>query len=161
MNNEELKADVIEVGVSGTFKTEHVFATSAGILGILTLNAGISEGDFQGADGSSLVIKRTSFWKSNYELRDGNSVIATAVPLGKLRRGLILNMEGEPLGLYPGGSKLRSWRIKDALDQVLCEILPRGAFKRGAYLRINAQIPLRWLVFGYCLVTKRWQEESS
>ncbi|NQS92089.1 MAG: hypothetical protein HQ574_06725 [Chloroflexi bacterium] len=161
MNNVELRADVIEVGVSGIFKTEHVFATPAGILGVLTLNVGISEGEFQGADGSTLVYKKTSFWKSNFEYFDGVSVIATAEPIGKLRRGLRLNLDGEHLGLFPGGSKLRSWTIKDPRDQILCEILPRGAFKRGAYLRIKAQFHLRWLVFGYCLVTKRWQEESG
>ena len=55
----ELKADVIEVTVSGTFKTEHIFNTQEGILGALTIKGSKGEGSFIGADEVVLDFKKT------------------------------------------------------------------------------------------------------
>ena len=157
----ELKADVIEVTVSGTFKTEHVFNTPEGVLGALTIKGSKGEGKFTGADDAVLEFKKPSVWKNQYELQEGNGTIGKAHPPKKLKRAFEVDLEGEIYHLGPGGSKMRSWILKNAQGQGICEILPRGGLKRGAFLRIGAEIPLKLLVFSYCLVVKRWQEESA
>ena len=157
----ELKADVIEITVSGTFKTEHVFNTPDGILGALTIKGSKGEGSFLGSDDAVLDFKKPSVWKSQYELQEGNITIAKAHPPKKLKRAFEIEFEGEIFNLSPGGSKMRSWTLKNSQGQAICEILPRGGLKRGAYIKIGAEIPLKLLVFSYCLVVKRWQEESA
>ena len=161
MEQVELKADVIEVTVKGTFKTEHVFLTPAGILGALTIKGSKGEGRFVGVDESVTDFKKPSIWKSNYELQEGGTTLGKAHPPKKLKRLFEIDFDGEILNLTPGGSKLRSWTLKNVQGQGICEVLPRGGLKRGAYIRIGADIPLKLLVFVYCLVTKRWQEESA
>jgi hypothetical protein len=161
MNPEEFTADVIEVTVSGTFKTEHVFNAAEGILGVLTLKASMADGQFTGADDLKLAFKKTSAWKSHYELQQNGVILGTARPPKKITRALDLFVNEVRYILKPGGSKARSWKIYDERGQVMCEIMPRGAFKRGARIRIEAEIQLSMLVFGYCLVARRWQEESA
>lgn len=157
----ELKADVIEVTVSGTFKTQHIFNTQEGILGALTLKGSKGEGSFIGADEVGLDFKKPSVWKSQYELKEGSIVIGKAHPPKKLKRAFEIDFEEEIYHLTPGGSKMRSWTLKNIQAQGICEVLPRGGLKRGAYIKIGAEIPLKLLVFVYCLVIKRWQEESA
>ena len=157
----ELKADVIEVTVSGTFRTEHVFNTPEGVLGALTIKGSKGEGKFIGADDAVLDFKKPNVWKSQYVLEEGSAVIGKAHPPKILKRAFEINFDGEVYGLTPGGSKMRSWTLKNTQGRGICEILPRGGLKRGAYLRIGAETPLRLLVFGYCLVVKRWKEESA
>jgi len=157
----ELKADVIEITVSGTFKTEHVFNTSEGVLGALTIKGSKGEGSFIGADEIVLEFKKPSVLKNQYEFHEGSSVIGKAHPPKKLKRAFEIYFEGETYHLTPGGSKMRSWTLKNIQAQGICEVLPRGGLKRGAYIKIGGEIPLKLLVFVYCLVIKRWQEESA
>lgn len=159
MNN-EIAVDAIEVVETGVFKTEHVFQSSIQVFGSLILKVGKSSGAFTGADVGILEFSKHGFWKARYELRQGSAVLGSTAPRGKLNRDLLITFEGEVYGLFQGGSKLRSWRVVKDQDRVLCEISPRGAFKRGAIIRIIAPIPFNLLVFSYCLVTKRWQEQS-
>ena len=157
----ELKADVIEITVSGIFKTEHVFNISEGVLGALTIKGSKGEGNFIGADEVVLEFKKPSVWKNEYEFQEGNLTIGKAHPPKKLKRAFEIDLEGNKFNLAPGGSKMRSWTLVNERGQQLCEVLPRGGLKRGAFIRIGAEIPLRLLVFVYCLVIKRWQEESA
>jgi hypothetical protein len=161
MDQAELKADLIEVTVSGTFKTEHVFNTQGGILGTLTVRGSKREGKFLGADESALDFKKPSIWKDRYELLEGNSTIGKAHPPKKLKRTYQIDFTGEIYQLARGGSKLRSWTLTNTRGQGICEVLPRGGLKRGAFIKIGSDIPLNLLVFVYCLVIKRWQEEST
>jgi len=161
MDQAELKADVIEITVSGTFKTEHVFNTPEGVLGALTIKGSKGEGKFIGADDAALEFKKPSVWKNQYELEDEAAVIGKAHPPKKLKRAFEIDLEGEIFQLVPGGSKTRSWTLKNSQGQGISEILPRGGLKRGAYIKIGAEIPLKLIVFTYCLVVKRWQEEAA
>jgi hypothetical protein len=161
MNDQEVRADLIEVIESGVLKTEHVFQYGGGILGVLNLKAGRTEGIFKTEDNKEYVFKKTSFWKSFYEWKDYTIVVASAKPARKFSRAFLIEFQGATYGLFPGGSKLRSWKVKNISSQALCEIYPRGAFKRGARVKISAEIPTGLLAFCYCLVTKRWQEQSS
>jgi len=161
MNEQELKADLIEIVETGAFKTEHLFQFGGGVLGVLKLKASRSEGNFKTETGEEYFFSKPSIWKSNYEWRDNTSLLGRAVPKGKLSRAFIIDFQGTAYGLLPGGSKLRSWRIVSTSGEDLCEFIPRGAFKRGARVRIGAEIQVGLLGFCYCLVTKRWQEQSS
>jgi hypothetical protein len=161
MSSGEVTADIIEVVETGVFKTDHVFQSSTQVFGSLELKAGKSSGIFTSVEGESLDFSKQGFWRARYELRQGSAVLGSAAPRRKLNRDLLISFEGVDYGLFQGGSKLRSWRIVNNQDHVLCEINPRGPFKRGAILRIFAPVPLNLLVFSYCLVTKRWQEQSS
>lgn len=157
----ELRTDVIEVTVSGSFKTEHIFNTPEGVLGGLTIKGTKGEGKFIAADESILDFKKPSVWKNSYELHEGTAVIGKAHPPKKLKRAFEIDFEGDIFALVPGGSKMRSWTLKNIRGEGICEVLPRGGLKRGAYLKIGGEIPLKLLVFVYCLVRKRWQEEAS
>jgi hypothetical protein len=162
MNNESFTADLITVIEKGFFlKTEHLFGTQSDTLGVLTLNAGKTEGTFTGQEDLSLIFEKIGFWKSHYELKQEGMVIASAVPRGGFSRVLIITCEGELFALLPGKGLSRSWILKNSQDQFLCEFKPRGTFKRGAMLRIINQIPISLLVFSYCLVSKKWQEQPA
>jgi hypothetical protein len=161
MNNEAINADWIEVSVKGTFKTEHVFVSNNQIFGKMALNAAKSEGFFLGADETQLKIRKTSFWKAQYELIQDEKVICTASPRGALKRAFDINCDDLFVELKPGGSKLRSWTLRNSQGGGLCEFLPRKSLKRGARIRIGAEIPLPLIVLCYILVIRRWQEESS
>jgi hypothetical protein len=160
MSDGEVAADVIEVIETGIFKTEHVFQSPTQVFGSLVLKAGKSSGTFTGADEGILEFLKHGFWKARYELRKGSAVLGSTAPRGKLNRDLLISFGGEDYGLFQGGKKIRSWRIIKE-DRVLCEISPRGAFKKGAILQIFSPVPFNLLLFSYCLVSKRWQEQSS
>ena len=160
MSNGVIAADVVEVVETGFLKTKHVFRTLSETFGVFTLNAGISSGSYAGNDGSSLKFNRTNFWRSHYDLQKNGAVLGSAAPRGKLSRSFLISFEEELFGLFRGG-KLKSWVIKNNLDQVLCEFRPRGVFKRGAIIMILSPLPFNLLLFSYCLVSKRWQEQSS
>jgi hypothetical protein len=161
MTDQEFIADLIEVIETGAFKSEHLFQYGGGVLGFLSLKTGRTEGVFKAESGEQYHFKKTSPWKSHYEWRDNTSLVASAMPKGKLNKAFIVEYQGNVYGLLPGGSKLRSWKIKTTSTQDICEYKPRGPFKRGAMIRIGAEIPLGLLVFCYCLVSKRWQEQYS
>lgn len=160
-SRKEISADVIEVNVSGGFKTRHDFWVAGGKLGTLQLNAGKSEGIFQGGDGSILTFKKTSFWKSSYQFEENGQITDTAKSYKAFSRALLINSGQKQYTLKPGGEKLRSWQILDGDGRAVCEIRPRGAFKRGAFFRVYAPLEIRFVVFSYCLASRRWQEESS
>jgi hypothetical protein len=88
-------------------------------------------------------------------------VIASAAPRGGLSRVVIIAFEDEFFALLPGKGMSRSWTLRNSQDQVLCEFKPRGTFKRGAMLRILNQISISLLVFSYCLVSIKWQQQSA
>lgn len=161
MNNEHFTADLIVVIEKGFFKTEHLFGTQSDVLGVLTLNAGKTEGTFTGQEDLSLIFEKISILKSHYELKQEGTVIASAVPRGGFSRVLIITFEDELFALLPGKGLSRSWILKNSQDQALCEFKPRGTFKRGVMLRIINQVSVSLLVFSYCLVRKKWQEEQS
>ncbi len=162
MSNLELvKVGSIVVSVSGTFKTEHVFNKGEAVLGTLTIKGNKGEGSFTGADDSILEIKKPSIWKSQYELLEGKNTIGNAHPPKKLKKAYEIDFKGEIFNLDPAGSKSDSWTLSDHQGSGICEVLPRGGFKRGAEINIGAEIPLKLLVFGYYLVDKRWSEDAA
>ena len=160
MINQEFKADLIEVIEKGGFKTNHTFQVTDEKLGVLELNGIKSAGVFKAENGQELVCKKTSPWKSTYELSENGTQTGFASSRKTLGQDYLIQYQGEIFGLIPGGSRLRSWRVMNPSKQEICEYLPRGGFKRGAYVKIRADIPLGLLVFCYVLVSNRWMEHS-
>jgi hypothetical protein len=156
-----VKAGLVEVSVSGTFKTEHEFNTPEGGLGSLTIKGSKGEGTFNSADDSVLEIKKPSIWKSQYELEEEQNTIGKAYPPKKLKQAFEIDFEGEFFKLDSDGSKSDSWTLSDHQGSRICEVLPRGGFKRGAQINVGVEIPLKLLVFVYYLVNKRWSEDAA
>lgn len=162
MSGEEIvNPNTVEVSVSGTFKTEHLLKTPDESLGSLVIKGGKGEGVFTGKGDIVLEFKKPSAWKSQYELLEGTATIGKAHPPKKLKQAFEIDFEGQIFNLTPGGSNSSSWTLSDHQGQGICEVLPRGGFKRGANIKIGAGIPLKLLVFVYCLVYKRWQEDAA
>ena len=161
MNNESVSTDVIAVFESGIFKTEHVFGTNTDLLGTLIMNSVKTKGTFTGTEDLSLDFEKIHFWKNQYEIKHGGMVMGSAAPRGVLSRVFILSLGEESYLLSPGKGFSRVWTLRNARGQILCEIKPRGIFKRGAMFRILYQLPITLLVFSYCLVRKRWQDQSA
>ena len=151
---------LIEVSVSGTFKTEHILNSSGDNLGSVVIKGGKGEGVFTGGENLVLMFKKPSAWKNLYELQDGEAAVGKAQPPKKLSQAFDIELEDQVYHLTPGGKKGRSWTLRDGQGSEICEILPRGGLKRGAKIQVEAQISLKLLVFVYCLVVRRWQEES-
>ena len=151
---------LIEVSVSGTLKTTHVFDNSGESLGSVVIKGGKGEGVFTGPDNLVLMFKKPSVWKNQYFLEEGKEVVGKAQPPKKLSQALDIEFEDQVYHLTPGGSKGRSWTLKDGQGHEICEVLPRGGLKRGAKIQVETQVSLKLLVFAYCLVVRRWQEES-
>ena len=162
MKLNEIKADQVITSVTGTFTTEHVFNTSAGILGVLELKPSKGKGSFQSAEGNiQYDFDNTAFLKPNYELKENGIVLASSEKRSVLGRQLLIQSQEKKFLLLPGGGKLRSWGLWDNKEQKICEVQPLGVFKRGARILIRQEISIPLLVFVYCLVLKRWQDESS
>jgi len=157
----EFRADLIEISVSGSLRTEHVFHAADGVLGVLNLNGMISKGEFRGADGSELHLEKTNFWKFEYQLSEGGEILAKANSPKAFKRALEIEYQGRSMRLEPHGSKLRSWTALDENHHPICEIKPRGAFKRGAVIHLFSPAALGLLALAYTLVSRRWQEENS
>ena len=161
ISDQEIKADQIVVIETGLLTTQHVFQFGGGILGVLNLKPGKSAGNFQGEDKQEYHFTKPNIWKPQYEWKEHKTLLGSASSKSVLSRVFLINFRDINYGLFPGGSKFRSWTLKDSSSRVLCEFIPRGAFKRGAIIRIKSEFPFGLLVFCYCLVVKRWQEQSS
>ena len=105
-----------------------------------------------------LEFKKPSAWKNNYELHEGKTTLGTAHPPKKLKKDFEIDIDGQVYHLSPG--KGRSWSLKNDQGTGICEISPRGGLKRGANLEVTNPTSIHLLVFVYCLVLRRWQEES-
>ena len=161
LERDEIRADLVVTSVSGTFTTEHLFQASAGILGVMKLRTSKSKGSFQAADGTIFEFENTAFLKPNYELKLDDEVLVRSEKRSALGRGLKVHEGGVTYVLRPGGSRMRSWGLWDEDELPVCELQPKGAFSRGAKIIIRQEVSVPLLVFVYCLVIKRWQEEST
>jgi hypothetical protein len=165
MRRETWLADRIDVTVSGVFTTHHLFQTATGVLGELTMPALRKRAVFRTAEGQELVIEQTSWWRGTYELRDDGTVLGTARPLGLFRRENVVRFANRDYRLRAAGLWGRIWHLVDdgiaAQGEILVAFHPRGAFRRGAILRIMGPVDLNLLVFAYHLVNTRWQEQSA
>jgi len=153
--------DGIEVVVSGCLTTHHDMRAATGSLGTLTLPAFAVGGIFRAADGRELVVRRTSWWRGEHELRMGGVVLGTARPRGFWRQTMSVGFGGLMYELEPVGFWSSGWRLTDGAGTALLEIRPRGVLRRGAYLTVLAPVHADLLLFAYYLVNVCWQEQTA
>jgi hypothetical protein len=153
--------DEIEVSVSGAFTTHHRVHMATGALGEFTFPTFRTSGVFRATDGRELTVRRTSLWRGQRELREGDAVLCRAWPRGFFGREIVVQFKGQEYALRPAGFWTRSWRLTDGVYRALLEIRPRGVFRRGAYLTVMVLVDADLLVFAYYLVHMRWQEEAA
>ncbi|MBN1180182.1 MAG: hypothetical protein JXD18_13305 [Anaerolineae bacterium] len=153
--------DRIQVDVSGCFTTHHRLQAGAAGLGELTLPATRREGMFHAVDGRDLTVLRTSWWRSEHELREGSTTLARARPRGFFQSQIVIQFGAGEYVLERLGFFNRGWRLLDPAGVALVEVNPQGVFKRGAFLDVLAPVEVGLLVFSYYLVYVRWQEESA
>jgi hypothetical protein len=151
----------IEVSVSGFFTTHHRLQAVMGSLGDLTLSAFGMGGVFHAADGRELVVERTSWWRGWHELQENGIVLGTARSGNFWRQSMDVGFRGARYELVPVGCLSRGWLLVDEAGSTLVAVEPRGAFRRGAYMRISERVPADLVVFIYYLVNVRWQEQSA
>lgn len=161
MRRETWLADEVEVTVSGIFTTRHVFHTATGTLGELTSPAFKPRSLFRGIDGEDLTVTRASWWRGTYELRDATAVVGTARPMGLFRRENLVQFRTSSYRLVTAGIWGRVWNLLDEAGEPVTVIRAREAFRRGAILRVMLPVDVALLVFTYCLVSARWQEQTS
>ncbi|MGD2148327.1 MAG: hypothetical protein PVH41_16665 [Anaerolineae bacterium] len=161
MSQETWLADLVEVTVSGFFTTHHVMQTAAGILAEMTMTGLGKKAVVRTVEGRELVIQRTNWWRGVYELRKDDLAVGEARPLGILRRNNAIRFGGHDFRLRAGDFWSRSWTLADDGDQTLVKICPRGAFRRGAILRILRPVDADLLALTYHQANVRWREQTA
>jgi hypothetical protein len=154
-------ADLVEVTVSGFFTTHHVMQTAEGVLAEMTMNGLGKRAVVRTAEGRELAIERTNWWRGAYELRKDDLPVGEAHPLGILRRNNAIHFGGRCFRLQAGDCWSRSWTLSDDAGQMLVKIRPRGAFRRGAILRILRLVDIDLLALTYHQVNVRWREQTA
>ncbi len=156
-----LAVNRIQVDVSGLFATHHRFLSEAGVLGELTFPAMGRQGVYRSFDGRELTVVRTSWWRGKHELREGGMTLGSSQQRGFFRFKIVIQFGGQEYALERISPWKRTWRLVGPGQMALLEISPQGVFKQGAFLDILGEIDADLLVFAYCLVYMRWQEESA
>jgi hypothetical protein len=153
--------DEVEVEVSGWFTTHHTFRTHSGSLGECKISAFSQQATFRTVDGRELLMQKTSWLGSSFELIVGGTVRGAAHRPGLLRRDITLEYDDRAYSLQPEGLLARGWFLLDAVGNQLLEIQPRGVFKQGAILTITGNVDADLVAFAYYLVHVRQQEEAA
>jgi len=154
-------ADVVEVTVSGFFTTHHVMHTAGGTLAQMTMTGMGKSAVVRTVEGRELAIERTNWWRGVYELREDDLPVGEARPLGILRRKNAIQFGGRDFWLQAGDFWSRSWILSDDAGHMLVKIHPRGAFRRGAILRILQPVDVDLLALTYHQVNVRWREQTA
>jgi hypothetical protein len=149
------------IDVTGFFTTHHDFQTEAGTLGELTFPAFSQQGTFQAADGPKLLMQKTHWLGTAYEMVEDESVRGTADRRSLLSRDIVLQLDGQDYVLQPEGLFKQGWFLVDAVGDTLIEIQPRGILKQGAYLTIWEAIDVALAAFAYYLYYMRTQEDAA
>ncbi|HID90070.1 MAG TPA: hypothetical protein EYH27_01950 [Anaerolineales bacterium] len=147
--------------VSGLFTTYHRLETAAGMRGTFTFPAFRSFGLFRTPEGREWTARRTSWWRGEYELREGETVLATARPRGLLRREVEVTFGNRSYTLQPVRFWGRVWRLCDEAGTPVLEVHPKGVLRREVRLEVMSPMDLPLAVFTYYLVYARWQEEAA
>jgi hypothetical protein len=157
----EWVTDEIEVTVSGFWNTQHSLQAGPDLIGELTLPGFRRKGLLRLSDGRELTVEHTSFWKGTHEMREGGVLLGTARTRGVFKRQVDVGFGERQYVLQPGSVWKRNWLLVDLEGTVLLEMRPRGAFRRGAFVAVLAEVGIDLLAFAYYLVHKSWEAESA
>ncbi|MCX7682815.1 MAG: hypothetical protein N2508_12775 [Anaerolineae bacterium] len=161
MAQETWNADEIEVTVRGLFTTHHLFQTARGTLAELVFPFFSLRSILHTADGRQLLARRVSLWRTRHELRDGDTVLATAQPLSFWSRGWAIRFGSQEYLLKPTDFWANRWQLSDEVGSVLLQLSSRGVFRRSAHLTVSGEIDADLLAFAYYLVQVRQEEQAA
>ncbi len=156
-----LRADQIEVIPSGFFSLRYDFRSPMGVLGALTLSAFRTESQFRDADGQEWRMRRSHWWRREYELRADDEVVAVARGRGFWQTDLDLEFRGEVYRLEPADRWGGKWRLLDPAGMVLLEIRRRGVFRPGLVLDVLGPVAGELLAFAVYLILTIWREHAA
>ncbi|MBC7225794.1 MAG: hypothetical protein H5T61_00990 [Thermoflexales bacterium] len=161
MTTDAFQTDRIEVIPSGFLALRYEFRSPMGALGVLNLSAFRTGGRFQDADGRLWRMRRSHWWRRNYELRADDTVVATARGRGIRRMVLDLEFQGEPYLLEPTDWWGRKWQLLGPAGTALLEIRRRGVFRPGLVLEVLGPVAGELLAFAVYLVLTIWREGAA
>ena len=153
--------DEIEVTVSGCFTTHHYLNSKSGTYGEMTFPAFASSASFKDASGHHLTMQKTRWWGSQHELVEGDRVRGTADRAGVFNRDINVWSDGHGYVLRPEGVFKQGWFLEDGIGNLLLEMQPRGAFRQGAYLSIQAVVDAPLVIFAYYLAHMGQHEDAA
>jgi hypothetical protein len=156
-----LAVDRIEVIPSGFLALRYDLRSPMGALGVLTLSAFRTESRFRDADGQEWRMRRSHWWRRNYELRADDAVVATAQGRGIRRVALDLDFRGQPYRLEPTDWWGGKWRLLDPAGMVLLEIRRRGVFRPGLVLDVLRPVAGELMAFAVYLILTIWRERAA
>ena len=162
MTQETWMIDEIQVKVSGLFTTHHHLHTEMGALGKLTFPAFAQAATYRTPDGRELLMQKTHWLGTGYELLEGDTVRGSADRSSLFDRGLDLQLDGRQYRLEPTGWLSRDWRLVEQGGNELLEIQLLGLLSRDARVLISGIIVEPDLIaFAYYLFYMRYQEEAA
>lgn len=161
MGDQSAIVGTIEVDVTGFFTTHHNMQGRWGELGELTFPAFSQSATYKAIDGRQVIMQKTHWLGTAYEMVEGDAVRAQADRPALLRRDMAIQFDGLDYWLEPEGFLKQGWFLLDAQRQMLIEIQPRGIFKQGAYMTIHSSIEVDLVAFAYFLVHMRQQEDAA
>lgn len=154
-------ADQIEVIPSGFFALRYDFRSPMGTLGMLTLSAFRTGGRFQDADGREFRMRRSHWWRRNYELRAGDAVVAAARGRGFRRADLDIEFQGELYLLEQADFWGGKWRLLGPAGTAVLEIRRRGVLRPGLVLDVLAPVAGELMAFAVYLILTVWREHAA
>jgi hypothetical protein len=156
-----LRADQIEVIPSGFLALRYDFRSPMGALGALTLSAFRTESRFRDADGREWRMRRSHWWRREYELRADDEVVAVARGRGFWRTDLDLEFRGGVYRLEPTDRWGGKWHLLDPAGTVLLEIRRRGVFRPGLVIDVLGPVAGELMAFAVYLILTIWREHAA
>ncbi len=156
-----LRADQIEVIPSGFLTIRYEFRSPVGTLGVLTVPAFRTESRFQDADGRQWRMRRSRWWRREYELRAGDMVAATARGRGFRRADLDIAFGGEPYLLEQADLWGGKWRLLGPAGTALLEIRRRGMLHSGWVVEVLGPVAGELMAFAVYLIVTIWREHAA
>lgn len=161
MATDVLQADQIEVIPSGFFALRYDFRSPMGMLGLLNLPAFRTEGRFQDADGRQWRMRRSHWWRRNYELRADDTVVATARGRGIRQVVLDLEFQGQLYRLEPTDWWRGKWQLLGPARTALLEIRRRGVLRPGLVVDVLGPVAGELMAFAVYLILATWREHAA
>ena len=156
-----LAVDRIEVIPSGFLALRYDLRSPMGALGVLTLSAFRTESRFRDADGQEWRMRRSHWWRRNYELRADDAVVALARGRGFWQTDLDLEFGGEVYRLEPADRWGGKWHLLDPAGTVLLEIRRRGVLRPGLVMDVLGPVAGELMAFAVYLILTIWREHAA
>lgn len=161
MKQEPTWVPEIRISITGLLTTHHCFYTPEGRWGELILPALSNQGCFRCDDGSEFLVRKVHWLGTAHEMLVGRSVLGTADRPGVLSQDIVIDFRGRQYRLQPEGVLKNGWHLSDAGGNRLLEARLCGILQEEAVLTTVLPLDRELIVFVYCLIWMRRQEEAA